>query len=124
MQKILLIAVAGGFGALARYGLAGWIHRIYPGEFPLGTLGVNLSGCLLFGLLWALTEQRWPISGETRIILLVGFMGAFTTFSTYVFETGQLLKDSEWFLAALNFSGQNVLGLIGLFAGFKIGQIL
>jgi CrcB protein len=71
-----------------------------------------------------MAEERLIISGQTRAIVLIGFMGAFTTFSTYAFETGQLLRDSEWILAAGNFLGNNLLGLICVFLGFAAGRWL
>src|SRR3990172_253106 len=81
IHKLALLALAGSLGTLARYGLAGLVHRYDGASFPWGTLAVNVTGCFLVGLLAALFESRWPVTGETRVILLVGFMGAFTTFS-------------------------------------------
>ena len=122
LQKLLLIAVAGGLGALARYGLAGLVQRITNGEFPWGTAVVNVTGCLLFGVLWAvMVESRLSISGETRAIILVGFMGSFTTFSTFAFETSQMLRDAQWLWAAVNVAGHNVAGIVALFLGLAIG---
>jgi len=123
-QKLFWIAVAGGLGSLARYGLAGLVHRVYPGELPLGTAVVNVTGCFLFGLVWALAEQRLSISGEIRVILLVGFLGAFTTFSTFTFETGQLIRDAEWLTALGNVLAQLVLGVVCLFIGLRVGRFI
>ncbi len=122
MTKLALIAVFGAAGALARFGLGGLVARIYGGTFPAGTFVVNFIGCFLFGLVWPLAEERLLISSETRTIILVGFIGSFTTFSTLVFETGELLRDSEWALALVNMGGQIMLGLIGLIAGMAIGR--
>ena len=87
-------------------------------------MAVNLSGCFVFGILWALAVERFNIGGELRIIVLLGFMGAFTTFSSFVFESMELLKDSEWLLAGLNIIGQNVLGLVGLYLGSTLGRMV
>ena len=95
-QKMLWLALAGALGTLARYGLAGFVHKINGASFPWGTLGVNLTGCFLAGLLWALFEHRWPASGEMRVLVLFGFMGAFTTFSAFIMETGELVRSSAW----------------------------
>lgn len=123
-QKILLLAVAGAAGTLARFGLAGLVQRIAPGsEFPWGTLAVNAAGCLLFGVVWSLAEERLIISGATRAIVLVGFMGAFTTFSTFAFETGQMLDDSQWLAAAGNLLVQNVAGVALVLLGIAVGKI-
>ncbi len=122
LTKLALIAFSGAAGALARFGLGGLVARIYGGTFPAGTFVVNLVGCFLFGLVWPLAEERLLINSEIRTIILVGFVGSFTTFSTLVFETGELLRDSEWTLALVNMGGQIMLGLIGLMAGMAIGR--
>jgi CrcB protein len=124
IQKLLLLAAAGSLGTLARYGLAGLVHRIDGASFPWGTLAVNVTGCFLVGLLAALFESRWPVSGETRVILLVGFMGAFTTFSAYILETGELVRTAEWLRAAANVGLQNGLGFVALLVGAAIGRVV
>lgn len=124
LQKLLLIALAGSVGTLARYGLGGFIQERTSGVFPWGTVAVNLLGCLLFGIVWSSLEERWPTSGETRTIILVGFMGAFTTFSTFMFETARLLGDQEWLPAVGYFTFHNVGGLIALVAGLAVGRLL
>lgn len=124
MSKLLLIALAGSLGTLARYGLGGLVHRLLPWPFPWGTLTVNLLGSFLFGLVWALAQERFIISSEARIIILAGFMGAFTTFSTFMFETGELLRDSQWALAAGNLLLQNLVGLVAVFAGWALARVL
>ena len=124
LQKLLLIALAGSIGTLARYGLGGLVQAQAGKIFPWGTVVVNLSGCLLFGIVWSSLEGRWPTSSETRTVILIGFMGAFTTFSTFVFETEELLHDSEWLLALGYFSLHNVGGLAALVAGLALGRFL
>lgn len=122
-RKILLIAVAGALGTLSRYGLAGLTHRILGSSFPWGTLIVNLTGCFFAGVLWTLFENRWPVPGETRVIFLMGFMGAFTTFSAFILETGQLMRSAEWLLAAANLFVQFGMGILALFTGMMIGRL-
>lgn len=122
--KLVWLALAGAMGTLSRYGLGGLVQRILGESFPWGTLTVNALGCFLFGFVWTLAEDRLLISGETRFIVLTGFLGAFTTFSTFTFETGGLLRDSEWLLALGNILGQNVLGLTLLFLGLTVGRWL
>ncbi|MCB2228421.1 MAG: fluoride efflux transporter CrcB [Desulfarculaceae bacterium] len=124
MTKLLWIALAGSLGTLARYGLGGLMQRLLPWPFPWGTLTVNLVGSFLFGLVWALAAERSIISAEARIIVLGGFMGAFTTFSTFMFETGELLRDSQYMLAAGNLVLQNVAGIIAVFAGWALARAL
>jgi fluoride exporter len=123
MTKLAWLAGAGALGTLARYGVGGVVQRALGVAFPWGTLVVNAVGCLLFGLVWALAEERLVISGETRVVLLVGFMGAFTTFSTFAFETSAMLRDAEWSFALANVLSQNVLGIACFFAGLALGRI-
>lgn len=122
MQKLLWIGVAGAAGALARYLLAGLAQRWGGSSFPWGTLAVNLLGSLLFGTIWALAEDRLLISAETRLILLTGFMGAFTTFSTFMYESSTLISDGEWTLATLNLFGSLAAGITCMFIGLAIGR--
>lgn len=123
-EKLIWIGLAGAVGSLARYGLAGIVQSAVGKSFPWGTMSVNLLGCLLFGLVWGLAvESRVTISAEVRLILLVGFMGAFTTFSTFSFETARLLEDSQWLAALGNLTLQNVGGLVAMFAGLALGRL-
>lgn len=122
-QKLAWMALAGAMGTLSRYALSGLVQKFCGERFPWGTLTVNAIGCFLFGMIWALAEERLVISGETRFIVLTGFMGAFTTFSTFAFETGQLVRDSEWWLAAANLIGQNIAGLVCVFLGFAASRM-
>ncbi len=124
MQKLLLIAVAGGLGALSRYGLSGLVHRWTDPSFPWGTAIVNIVGCFLFGLLWVAMEERFAVSPQTRVIVLTGFMGAFTTFSTYMFETQQLLEDSQYLVAFGNLGLQNIVGLAAIILGLTLGKLI
>ena len=124
LWKFFWLALAGAVGTLARYALAGVVQNAVGTLFPWGTAVVNLTGCLLFGLLVAVMEGRYAISGETRIILLTGFAGAFTTFSTFIFETEQLLAASRWGLAAGNLAMQNVLGVLALLLGLTLGRLI
>jgi CrcB protein len=123
LQRIFYLALAGGAGTLARYYLATFIQR-NGAMSVLGTATVNITGCLAFGLLWALAQGRFPISPQLRIVIFVGFFGAFTTFSTFVFETNQLLESARWLAATSNCLLQNALGLIAIVIGLKIGTLL
>ncbi len=122
MTKLLLIMLAGGLGSGLRYGLGGLVHRYLPASYPWGTLAVNLAGCFLFGVLWALAEGRWTISPEMRAIILIGFLGGFTTFSSFAFETTQFLRDGQWLFAGINVVVQNGLGILLLYMGMVLGR--
>jgi CrcB protein len=124
LQKILLIGLAGGLGALARYGLSGLVLRATGSGLSCGTLVVNLLGCFLFGLVWALAAERMLVSPETRTIVLVGFLGSFTTLSTFVFESHALLAEARWLLGLGNILVMNVAGLGVFVLGLALGRIL
>jgi len=124
VQKLGLLAVTGALGTLARYGVSGFLHRIIGASYPWGTVTVNLTGCFLAGLLWTLFENQWSVSGETRTLVLVGFMGSFTTFSALILESGELLRSAEWVHAATNVALQNGLGFAALFAGIALGRMV
>lgn len=121
-QNLILLAAAGGAGAICRWGLAGLVQRLTGERFPLGTLAVNLLGCLLFGFAWGWLEARAGFSPQTRAIVLTGFLGAFTTFSTFAFETTNLLQSGQLAAAALNVGLQTVLGVGLVFAGLALAQ--
>ncbi|MEJ2109678.1 MAG: CrcB family protein [Acidobacteriota bacterium] len=124
IHKMALLVVAGAVGTLARYGTAGIVQKIYGASFPWGTMVVNLTGCFCAGFLWVLFENRLAVSGETRTIILVGFMGAFTTFSAFILETGELIRSAEWASAFANLAVQNVIGLVALFVGMALAKFL
>jgi CrcB protein len=122
LQRVVLIGLAGALGTLARYGMGGLVQRLSGGHLPWGTLFVNVLGCFLFGMVWALSDERLVISEEARIIMLGGFMGAFTTFSTFIFDTGGFLRDQQYFLATGNMLVQVMIGLLSFFGGTFAGR--
>ena len=124
IQKFIWLAIAGGLGTLARYGLAGFVHRINGESIPWGTAIVNLTGCFVAGMVWMLFENRWAVSTEVRTLVLVGFVGAFTTFSALILETGELMRTAEWMRAGMNLAIQNGTGFVALFAGAAIGRMI
>jgi len=124
LHKIFLLALAGSCGTLARYWLSGAVQGVMGRNFPWGTAAVNLLGCLLFGLVFVLADERQLIRAELRLVILVGFMGAFTTFSSFIFETGELMRGSQWAFAALNLLGQNALGFAAFYLGTTLGRLI
>jgi len=121
-QRILCLSIAGAAGTLARYGLSGLVQRHSGALFPWGTLIVNSIGCFLFGLVWALAMERMVIGSDARLLILTGFMGAFTTFSTFTAETGNMLADAQWVLGLVNSLGGLAVGLIMFFLGLFLGR--
>lgn len=121
---MFLLATAGALGTLSRYLLSGWTYRVLGERFPWGTLAVNLLGCLLFGFVWSAgVERRW-FSPETRTVILTGFMGAFTTFSTFAFETHNQLTDAQWPSAGWNVAAQVVCGVFLVYLGMAAGRMI
>jgi CrcB protein len=123
-QRLLFLSLAGAAGTLARYGLSGIVQKNTMSEFPFGTMVVNIVGCLLFGLVWALAQNRLSITPELRAAMFIGFFGAFTTFSSFVFESRQLLDESQWLWASYNILGQNVAGIVAMIIGLAVGKLI
>ncbi len=125
MIKNYLIIGAGGFiGAITRYGMGVWIGEKWGRTFPLGTLIINVSGSFFIGLLMTLFTERFMVNPYWRLLLVVGFLGAYTTFSTFEYETGKLFKDSEFVLASFNVILSVLLGFVALKTGEMLAKIL
>lgn len=119
MGKWLALAAGGILGTFARYFLSGAVHRIFGIAFPFGTLAVNLTGCFAIGFLAVLTEEKFLLGPAARVFLMIGFCGAFTTFSSLVLESSNLTKDGESFYAFMNIALNVLLG----FLVFRLGVI-
>lgn len=117
-----LVAIFGGLGAVSRYGLDQLVSDRTGGQFPWGTMAVNLAGAFVLGVVIAQTTERLVANPNWRIALGAGFLGAFTTFSTYAYETVKLAEDGALSLAFLNAVGMVFLGLVAAFAGLAIGR--
>lgn len=114
--NVLLIAAGGALGALARYGLSGWVQARAGGFFPWGTLVVNVLGSFLLGFLFRYLEAT-ALPAEWRQAATIGLLGAFTTFSTFSLETVALAQDGDWARASLYLAGSVVLGLAAVAVG-------
>jgi CrcB protein len=124
MQNIFIIGIGGFLGAVARYGVGLWIGQKWGRSFPLGTFFINVSGSFLIGFLMALFTERLMLNPQWRMFLVIGFLGAYTTFSTFEYETGALLRDSEWLIASLNLVLSVFVGFIALKLGEGAARIL
>lgn len=122
ISKLLWLSAAGTAGTLARVGLSTLVQRTIPAHVPLGTAVVNVLGCLLFGLAFGWFEGHPGPAASYRLIVLAGFMGAFTTFSSYIFETLRLAESGRFAFAVTNLVAQNALGLAALGAGLFLGR--
>ena len=123
-MSILYVALGGAVGAAARYALDSWVSQWTTSSFPWGTLAVNVSGSLGLGILFALTVERGVLPAEMRAPVLIGFIGAYTTFSTLMLESWRLWEDGSIGLALANVAGSAVLGIAAVFVGLTIGRTL
>lgn len=120
MRIVLVIALGGALGSVARYGMQTFFFKTFPLVFPLGTFLVNLLGCLLIGMFYALAEKGNILTPEWRLFLTTGFCGGFTTFSTFAFESVNLIKSTHFLDLALYVLGSVILGVIGVYLGILI----
>ena len=121
-MRLLLIAVFGAIGTLARYGLQGLVQVKMGSTFPYGTLAINLTGCFFLGLIGQFTLNRMVISPELRMAIAVGFFGGYTTFSSFGWETAKMLEAGEWLWATTYVASSVVLGLFLSVAGIRLAS--
>lgn len=119
-MNYLVVFAGGGIGSVARFALAVWIGQRWGRSFPLGTFVVNVFGSFLIGLLMTLMAERFMENPQWRLLLVVGGLGGFTTFSTFQYETGKLVVDGELLYAALNI----VLSVLVGFMALKLGEVI
>ena len=124
MQKWAMLLLGGLLGTAGRYVLAGAVYRWLGTDFPYGTLAVNALGCLIIGFLSTLAEQKFLLTPEARLFWMVGLLGAFTTFSTLIYESWRLMQDGEMVLASVNLLGSLALGLCALWLGHLAASLL
>ncbi len=109
-------------GGTARYTLSDAAHRLVGASFPYGTMAVNLSGCFLIGIFDGLSQSKFLLSPEARVMLMTGFCGAYTTLSTLMLETNNLLKDGDALFALANVGGTVLGGFLFFRAGLFLGE--
>jgi len=120
--RIFLLMVFGAAGTLARYGLDGWIQNRLGAAFPAGTLIVNVLGCFLLGVIGQFGLTHLFVPPDWRIGLTTGMMGAFTTFSTFGWESVRMLQTGEWAKAALYVGASLLGGLAAMMLGMRLGN--
>jgi CrcB protein len=124
MKEILLIALGGALGALSRYSCGQFVTRLYPGHFPLGTWLINVSGSFFIGLLFVLIVERVKIHADLRYVFMVGFLGAFTTFSSFSLETVNLLQHGRMLIAMFYVLSSVIVCLFATWLGIIFGRVL
>jgi CrcB protein len=128
MNKIFLLIIGGSAGTLCRYYGATWGQALFGSRLPYGTLLVNLVGCLLIGFLLGFWENRFHAMTEApsqlRLLFITGFLGAFTTFSSYELEAFLYFRQGAWEKALLYLAASIILGLGAILLGMKLGQCL
>jgi CrcB protein len=122
-ERVLLVALGGALGALSRYGVS-LVVVTSRGSGALGTLAVNIAGTLALGVIAGLADSRFDVPSVVRAGLVVGFLGAYTTFSTLMFETVDLTERGSLAAAALNLGGSVLLGVLAMVAGLALGRNL
>ncbi len=123
-MRAVWVGVAGFFGAVLRYWFDGWVSRLAGGGFPWGTLAVNVSGCFVIGILTTVLTERLLPHPTVRIAVTVGFVGAYTTFSTFAYESLRQIQEGALGLAALNVAGSVVMGVAAAWAGVVVGRAI
>jgi CrcB protein len=117
LDRYLVVLAGAGIGGLARYVAGSWIMLKYGGRFPLGTLFINVSGSFLIGVLMTLLTERLNPHPNWRLFLVVGFLGGYTTFSSFEYEIFQSVRDGARWLAMLYLTGSVMLGYLGVWMG-------
>lgn len=124
MDKVILLVVGGSLGTLSRYALGRYLGQLWGESFPWGTLVINLTGCFLIGLAFTLGYERNTLSPSVRLAFMTGFLGAYTTFSTYALESVGLARREMTGLAAVNVMASTLGGLLLVMAGMWLGRLL
>ena len=123
MKSILMVAVGGAIGSVARYALSIWLKQSYTYSFPWHTFIINILGCVLIGMMYAFTKNL--VESETiRLMVMIGILGGFTTFSSFGLESFQLYESKAYTQLFLYISLTNILGILGVFSGYGIHNLL
>ncbi|MCB9799185.1 MAG: fluoride efflux transporter CrcB [Candidatus Omnitrophica bacterium] len=122
LTKMFSVITGGAAGAISRYAIVSFVYHVWGPRFPYGTMIVNVAGCFLVGYLSMIADTHLFLGQNVRILLIVGFCGAFTTFSSFILESTVLIKDGESFKAFLNISVSILLGFAALRLGIMMGE--
>lgn len=123
MHKLLIIALGGAIGAVSRFLMSETVFKLTGNAYPLGTMLVNLTGCFLIGLLWGVFNT-FEIDNNLKPLIFTGFLGAFTTFSTFALENFYLIRNGEIQILTWNILISNIAGIVLVFAGYYLATFL
>jgi len=123
-MRLIIIGAGGFLGAVARYLVSGWVSALDGSLFPLGTLAVNLIGSFLLGFFYVLTTGKLALDPYWRLIIAVGFLGAFTTFSTFSYETVKLMESGAFGMALANITVSLIGGITAVYLGIILARLL
>ena len=124
MDKVLWISLGAVLGANLRYWVGDWAAQRFGSGFPYGTLLINLTGSFLLGLIISMSMENFIIDPRLRLLLTVGFLGSYTTFSTYAYESIALISQGQWGLGLFNLIGSSLLGALFAILGIWLGKVL
>ena len=124
LEKAVLISIGAVLGANARYWIGDWVAQKWGTAFPYGTILINLTGSFLIGLFLTLATERFLVDPRLRLLVAVGFLGAYTTFSTFSFESFNLFYRGQWQLGLLNALGSTLIGIVAVGLGVYLGKSL
>jgi CrcB protein len=122
-MKFVWIALGGAMGAIARYSVGVWVYERVGTRFPYGTLVINVTGCFLMGLAMSLLDSHLDLNPAWRYAVPVGFIGAYTTFSTFEYETLHAMQNGQVATAFIYFAGSLVMGFVGVWLGMQFGRV-
>ena len=124
LSDVLIISIGAIFGANLRWLISRWAAKFIGPVFPFGTLFINLSGSFIVGFFMIWSTQRVLLDPRWRLLIVVGFCGAFTTFSSFAFETMAYFEQGQWMMMAANFVSNNLLCLAAALAGMALARVL
>ena len=124
VYKVLVLALGGALGTVSRFTVSKFSQRFIGGDFSWGTAAVNLIGCFIIGFLWSLSNEKDLLTPLSRLFFMVGFLGAFTTFSTYALETMNFYREDEFLYMAGSIVLNNLLGFLMVIVGIWLARVL
>jgi CrcB protein len=124
LDRYAMIALGGAVGAIARYQVAAMIQSRIPAGFPWGTFVVNISGCLIMGVAMTLLTDRLVVHPNWRFLIPIGFIGAYTTFSTFELETFRAVTEGAWLVGGANVIGSVLAGYVALWLGVILARVI